>query len=491
MKLEEVTAEIRPRTQWESVDLGVALTRRHFKALAQIWLLTVLPIWALCIALLLDHPFWCLCLIVFLRPVYERPILFFLSRALFNAPPKVWAVVRGYPKIIAPGLIRSLTVARFSPVRSLLLPLFVLEGARGHQYRDRRSAILRSGGGTGGYLTFVCIALEIVLVMGFVFLLVALIPAHLAPDWGEMYLRFFSFDGIAEGLPPQLAWFAIGIFLVAMSFVELFYVGCGFALYLNSRSHVEGWDIEITFRRLAEKLTRGGAAALLVGLTVLLGLSPLALAQNSPESTDPIRAQIREIMGRDEFEIHKGQRKMETDPDSNMDWRGGDFSFFAMLGEVLYWIVIVAAVIALGYVIYLNRHLFTRRGVRAPAGEPPPARTRTVMGMDVTSDTLPEDIPAAALVAWQDGDAQLATSLLYRGAICWLVERAQLPLIDSDTEDDCVRHSSGLDDQPRHDYFTRLTAQWIQTAYGERPPSDLIMRQFCETWPFDLRRTEA
>ena len=107
MKLEEITAEIRPRTQWESVDLGVTLTRQHFSKLALIWIFTVFPIWALLILVFRESPFWCLFWIHFLRPVYERPILFFLSRALFNAPPSIRSILKGYFKIIAPGLILS------------------------------------------------------------------------------------------------------------------------------------------------------------------------------------------------------------------------------------------------------------------------------------------------------------------------------------------------------------------------------------------------
>ena len=33
MKLEDVTAQLRPRGSWEAVDLGFALTRRHFPLL--------------------------------------------------------------------------------------------------------------------------------------------------------------------------------------------------------------------------------------------------------------------------------------------------------------------------------------------------------------------------------------------------------------------------------------------------------------------------
>jgi hypothetical protein len=489
MKLEEITAELRPRTQWESIDLGVALTRRHFKNLIAVWLLTVLPIWAVCIFLLRDHPFWCLTLIIFLRPVYDRPILFYFSRALFNAPPRVLEVLKGWPKIVAPGLITGLTIGRFSLARSLLMPLHVLEGVKPRQYRARRSAILRSGGSAGSWLTFVCVFLELILVMGFVFLIIAFIPPHVAPDWDEMFARFFTPYGFSDGLPAKLAWFAIGTLLVAMSFVEIFYVGCGFALYLNSRSHVEGWDIEITFRRLATKLSSAtGSALALVIAAALLFSAPAAHAQGAP-SRDEVKEELREVLADDDFIIHEGTRRVRVSSSSNSDIDVPDFSFFAALGEFLFWSVLVAAVAALAWLAYMNRHLFTGRPTAPAEEEEIRRRTRTVMGLDIASDTLPDDIPGAALAAWRNGDAQLATSLLYRGAICWLVEAAKLPLLDSDTERDCVQHTRALGDASQREYFSGLTSQWISTAYNEVPPTDSVMEQMCATWPFDLRKS--
>ena len=51
MKLDNVTAEIRPRGRWESIDLGVALVQKNFKAIMQAWCLTVLPMMAMILGL--------------------------------------------------------------------------------------------------------------------------------------------------------------------------------------------------------------------------------------------------------------------------------------------------------------------------------------------------------------------------------------------------------------------------------------------------------
>ena len=309
MKLEEITAEVRPRTQWESVDLGVSLVRKHFSKLAQIWVFTVFPIWALLFLLLRDSPFWFITIAWFFLPLYERPLVYYLSRVLFNAKPRVRDVIKAYPRIIMPGLLHGLTIGRFSLARSLLMPLRVLENTKGSQYRNRRQAIMRSGGSTANYLSFVCVLMQIVMFIAFIFLIVSFIPQHMAPDWREMLLRFFTFGGFLDGLPNTLAWFAVALLLLAMSLVELFYVGCGFTLYLNSRSMVEGWDIEITFRRLATKIT-----SLTTPLLILLGsfvfLSPKAVAQDEPPSYDHVKAEIREVLEDEDFKIHTEKVKV-------------------------------------------------------------------------------------------------------------------------------------------------------------------------------------
>jgi len=484
MKLEEITAEIRPRTEWESVDLGIALVRQHFSKLALIWAFTVFPIWAVCIVLLRNHPIWCLILIWYLKPVYDRPILHYLSRALFNAPPTVWQIVKGWPKIIAPGLLTGLTLSRFSPCRSFLMPLHVLEGVKGEQYRLRRTGLTRRGGGTANALTIMCLFLTGIVLLGFIFFAIILIPEQLAPDWGEWFLGMFTSSSLLVEIPLSLIWVIVGIALLSISIVEIFYMGCGFALYLNSRSHIEGWDIEITFRRLADKVNNAATA----GLALLIGFFLFASVGDATAQEDP-QEKVEQVLAHEDFRIHKRTRREpinDGDDSSNFNYNGEGIGAIAAIGQVVFWLFIAALIGLLGWLIYINRHLFSKGDSSKPKIDETP-KTRTVLGMDVASDTLPDDIPAAALAAWNAGDAQLATSLLYRGAICWLVETANLPLHSSDTESDCVGHSTSLSDTHQRSYFSDLTNEWIRIAYSESLPSDSTMRKLCESWPFNLK----
>ena len=44
MRIEALTVALRPRTAWEAVELGMALTRRHAGAIWRPWLLLSLPL---------------------------------------------------------------------------------------------------------------------------------------------------------------------------------------------------------------------------------------------------------------------------------------------------------------------------------------------------------------------------------------------------------------------------------------------------------------
>ena len=79
MQLDQVTAEIRPRTAEEAVDLGLALTRQHFARIAGLWSLSVLPLCALILGLCFWSPLFGACVIVWIKPIFGRVPLMVLS----------------------------------------------------------------------------------------------------------------------------------------------------------------------------------------------------------------------------------------------------------------------------------------------------------------------------------------------------------------------------------------------------------------------------
>ena len=54
---------------------------------------------------------------------------------------------------------------------------------------------------------------------------------------------------LVSGEPGTLMWAVPAAYVIAVLFLEPFYVAAGFAMYLNRRAELEAWDIEQEFRR--------------------------------------------------------------------------------------------------------------------------------------------------------------------------------------------------------------------------------------------------
>jgi hypothetical protein len=472
MRLEDITAEVRPRGRWEAVDLGFALVRRHFGRLLLAWLLCVGPIWAL---VLWGSQWlgmgWAVVVIWWLKPLYDRVPLFVLSRALFGAPPKLGETLRAWPRLLVTDLWHALVATRLSGTRTLLLPVSMLEGLRGTDRKQRAAVLIRHSGGCAGSLTFVCVLYEGVLAFSIAMLIAMFIPVEGSFDWLEM----FAETGFTRGLPPVIVWIAVSCWLAAMTLVELFFAGAGFGLYLNTRTHLEGWDVELAFRRLGRRLT--GAIAALV---VLVGLAAARADEGSaPVERKEAREEIAEILKDKDFKVHK-----------TVSWRAkskytpnlGDGSFLTALGYILFWTGVAVAVWHLAR--FIARHWHTLRGLEGPRKKLAPAAARTVAGLDVAPESLPADIVAAARQRWLGGDAAGALSLLYRGSLSWLVHTLCLPIRDSDTEGDCLRRAADIAAPHSRDYFTRLTSHWVSAAYAGHAPPPAEMEALFDGWPY-------
>jgi hypothetical protein len=191
----------------------------------------------------------------------------------------------------------------------------------------------------------------------------------------------------------------------------------------------------------------------------------------------------KEVLKSPDFEVHK-VKTWEWIPDklnlSGDDAPKGDFSFIGAIGEILFWGLIIAAVVALVLYLVKNLQVFSFRKQDEVQFEAP----KVVMGMQITRESLPDDILAAAMAAWDAGNAREALSLLYRGSLSWLVTQRRVPIRDSDTEEDCLSHVAKHAQQPEAAFFHQLTGAWVQTAYATLPVTRDEVMQLCARWPF-------
>jgi hypothetical protein len=476
MRLEDISAEVRPRGRWEAVDLGFAMVRRHFGRLLLAWLLCVGPIWALILwggASGLGYG-WAILILWWWKPLYDRLPLFILSRALFGAVPTIGQTLRAWPKLLLPNLGHSLIFGRISGTRTLMLPVLMLEGLKGADRKARSQVLIRHSGGCAGSLTFVCALYEGILTFALAALALMFVPEEGSFEWLELAIE----AGFTRGIPPSLLWLALGSWLAAVTLIELFYVGGGFGLYLNARTHLEGWDVELAFRRLGRRLAGVAAACLLVlGVVGVQAQDELELPQEKAKA----RKEIETILADDAFKVKKVE-SYKRKANFGGDFAGGGGQFFQYVAYAVFWAAVAVALYFLGRFIY--RYWHTLRGQQLPGRAEPPKPARTIAGMDVTPESLPDDIVAAARAAWERGDERGALSLLYRGALSWLIHRLELPIRDSDTEGDCLRRAAAITESRPRDYFTRLTGVWVSAAYAERAAGPEAMQTLLQEWPY-------
>lgn len=493
MDLEKISAELRPRAPWEAIDLGISLARRHLGKLFLLWCLSVLPVLVLLTYLLGPENRLLVPLVFWLKPLFDRVPLYYLSRALFGSAPTVREFLRALPKLWTRRFFDALIASRISLTRSLVLPIKELEGFSKNHYPTRRDALKQTCYGQAHWFTVLCLALEFLLSFALIIFVGSALPSITPPDpwtylssifqWvflGDMTISTAVIVGILA------AWFA------ALWFVGMLYTAGGFGLYLNARTELEGWDVELAFRRIGNRIRKlqGTLSTLLVGSLIalfLLGSSPRASAASDPVDTPPDEA-IQTILEHEDFEIHTRteERRVQSDSNSGPEIRNPDgiASFVGAVGKVLFWAVVITIVVLIIVIVIKNRHLFKGRGSVSKKQDVIP-QARTVLGMRITKESLPDDVVAAAREAWLAGRRKESLSLLYRGALSWLVLHARAPISESDTEQDCLTHAqTALQTQETIHYLESLTHQWIIVAYGEDEPLDHDVHRLFDAWPF-------
>lgn len=486
MRLDAVTAEIRPRSDWEAVDLGLAMVRRDFWRCFAVWWLAVMLPAAAAGWWLWDYPVAWLLLFWWWKPAGSRMVLFETSRRLFGEKPSWREALREIPRAWTRRFFYRFLWARFSPWLPLTLAVEDLEGLRGKAYKQRCTQVIRRGEGVIMWIYFVADIAACWFGLAILAMVILFIPEGQDGGW-QLALESWDPNDPSE-IPAAILRTVTLCVMFAMSLTDLFVTGAGFGVYLNNRTWIEGWDVELAFRRLAGRLTK--AAMLWMVLAAIL--MPAVSSGQVERDPDPA-TEIRAVKEDPAFKVHKVIDKVPKPVDlpSWLAWlkflRFGGGGAGEILGKVF--IVSVCGLLAglIAWLIWVNRHAFVFRRLGGSEAVISPS-ARVVMGMQVSPETLPADVPAAAWELWRQGRHQEALGLLYRGAISRVIELARVEIQESDTEGDCVRRVDLAGAAAHPDYFRGITGAWMHLAYGGRRPADVDVEALCRQWPFAERR---
>ncbi len=528
MRLEDIAIALRPRTSMEAIDLGYAMVQQWWRDVLAAWCAVYLPVALLVNLLCWKMPVLAVVILWWLKPAFDRVVLHVLASSTFGEVPTLRQTLRALPRLWwRNSLFAALSYARFNLARSFTLPVTQLEGSRGNIRRQRRRILGREGWGAAVWLTLLSMHFEFILIISCYFLADLFMPQ--APNVRA------TWDSIFNAQVSTLALFvgnALNALVVCV--LEPFYVAAGFAIYLNCRSAIEGWDVELAFKRLAARLgsPKGkiavGAARLAAGwllgfaLALTLVEAPDLRAQEAPAAkanapaagafddgdddgevdapTAPspstphtgAKDKARQVLAAPEFGHYETERYLhyigptlgERDPPrrTKMPMLEALIKILAESARLIAWIVVAIVVVILLYLLarYVGISGWRRVGRRAAPD--------MLFGLDVRPESLPDDLPAAVRALLARGEIRAAAGLLYRGALVSLLQEGRIEIGRGDTEGECLRrvtaaYRADAGEQGKAAYFNALVLLWQRVAYARLVTDASEVERLVDGWP--------
>jgi len=505
MRLDQMTVALRVRSPWQAMDLGLRMVRANARAIWLPYFLFAGSVFLVCnlLAFLLDQLWLGWFLIWWLKPVFDRIPLHVLSHVTFGNYPSFRDTIRA-PFKWRFGLLASwLTYRRFSLWRCMSMPIDILEGLRSERLSLRRSVLIGAVSSQVIGLSFICIVFEWVLMTSLIALLLyLLIPIEYLKDSVQKIYRVYLDTPIFAELALNTFYF------ISVAIISPFYVGAGFATYLNRRTQLEAWDIEIAFKRIATRLKQSSAMVFLVAaLLAGAGFSERSYADEAKTSKpqtmqqlfgDDYRAEPKSVSEA----VKKAYQNKDLSPkekytawepivkpakkknDGKWDWPkisgldgvfgivSGIVAFFAEYGL---WLLLAAL---LSWLIWKSADWMPWMKDRLPAKRELDELTEKEV---LNLDTLPGNLSAAVRKLWAQ-QPRAALALLYRGSVEKLADRLGTPFPPGATEAECVRRSRRLAQPESEVVFQKVVRAWQAAAYAHRLPDSDEFETLLNEW---------
>ncbi|MBN1798121.1 MAG: hypothetical protein JW822_06075 [Spirochaetales bacterium] len=237
--------------------------------------------------------------------------------------------------------------------------------------------------------------------------------------------------------------------------------------------------------------------ALCIAHLIFYSLTVNAEQTVDEEAIETISRDIEEILASPEFdpwevkEIWKWKWQDEQSEDTNSNKASGqENNLFARMAKalvaVLPWFLIVSVVIFIIALIVIKKDSL-KRLFKSPSSGSDRQKTRYLQGKNAEEPVLSRQVIGQAQQFWKAGKPKQALSLMYRGAISYLVNSMQIPIPDSATEGECLsRVTERLYDKTIHENivsdFTHLIHAWLYSAYADRHPDDTVFYSLCNNW---------
>ena len=495
MELEKISTVVRPRSQWEAIDLGFLMARQWFFPLLKVWLVLTLPLFIILHGILFTYPWAPILVIWWLKPLWERALLHIVSRALFSEVPTLRQTLSAFPKLAAKQWFMALTFRRLSLSRSMNLPVEQLENLSGTD-RAKRLKTLHGTRGTGaGWLLFICVHIEAVLPLACMILISLFIPSEVDIEWFNLFVN--------NNYASIVIWNIL--FYFSMAVIAPFYVTAGFSLYINRRIWLEGWNIEIAFRRLSQRIKNNHSlvnlAVILIAGTLTITTPDTAIASETNLTPHEAKQTIETILAGEEFHNKKTIRALDLDFDWDDDDNDDIFredasplqSFTLWISEnirVILWVIFLTLAV---YIIYKYREWLMQFSQYEGANKNsqsdiPPS---VLFGMKVDKESLPQDVISNVESLWNQQQFRAAYSLLYRATLQRLMEHHQIKFKEGNTEEECKKLVIKHVPAELGNFFSEMTLHWQRLAYAHSVIDSDKMVHLCSEWRKFFNHEEA
>ncbi|MCY4129507.1 MAG: DUF4129 domain-containing protein [Gammaproteobacteria bacterium] len=456
MQIERLQVVLKPRTMWESADLGTKLAMRWFLPLSLSWVLLALPF--LLISFQFDRFVIQLLFLWWFKPLYERAVLMTLSILIFDGRITLGGVLKGFADS---RLWFYLTFFRLSWRRSENTPIDALEDLDFNTQSQRRNWLYAGDTRIALIVSLFGLMIEAIIVLAIISLFYFLTQS----DFNSAYSGVLKILNINEISKEESIFLLIAVFL-AMWVSAIFYVSVGFATYIDRRTIKEGWDLELGFKKIVNRL-----GVLALGVFLVLPNVDL-IARESDAETDAI---LENVLDAPEFNQTKTitvpehlsqyfQDMFKVEDDGPTRYRVGIGS--TIFAWILKFLLIGALIVALVFFFYKFYATYGIGSSLRTGEKSEPSQT-------VRIRALPTNLVQTIREDWSNGRIRDALALLYSAAVVYIDKKFSCDILESDTEGECLRKTSTIDTESR-DAFQEVTRIWLRLAYGNSKPSDEI-----------------
>lgn len=506
MQIEQLAITTQKRNNWKAFDLGCRMAMTWWFPLYGFLLISTLPLFLVCNLLSYEYG---MLLLWWLKPLFERGLLYIYSRQVFGQEVSITEVLKAWPAQLKLSWFASLTWRRLSTHRSFDLAVTQLEQLAGEKRRSRLRVLHQSHDDKNTWWTIICAHWEAFIILGLFTSIKMLLPESVDIDIFDGTV----FSSIAFELCYNLFWY------IAIIVIAPIYIGGGFAAYLNRRIQLEGWDIELRFKSIKQNNLHKSAtlAAVLVLLTGLIlpqtswaskvaidvaqqqeldaqntGPQPSVQTNNSSDEAlvieyhQEIKQALKTILNSPPFN--------ENETVTSWRWTGWQWhdeppksadlstlkiiiAFIAKFLEVILWVLFIAIV---GWLLWLSRErvagLFNYR-IAKKFEDPLPSFSETY-----NQQSLPTDIPQELSRLLEQGFYRQALSLLLVGSLSILHARKAIHLTKSMTESQCLSSIKQSLTGADREFMEELITTWINLAWAHRQPDHLQLQKLCSAW---------